>query len=121
LIVLPGICRPKICFHGTKYDCNHPDLELICQPKYGKLHAAIFRPRHPPGFANARAIAQDVSIKTALGAARANLANARFSVDYTEARHAETIAHVASRSDGPIRLLAAAWLGKTRLIDNVAV
>jgi pantoate--beta-alanine ligase len=46
---------------------------------------------------------------------------AGFAVDYFEARHAETLARVETLGDGPIRLLAAARLGKTRLIDNVAV
>lgn len=69
----------------------------------------------------ARAITQDVPIKTALDAARASLAEAQFSIDYVEARHAETLAPISARGDGPIRLLAAAWLGKTRLIDNIAV
>jgi pantoate--beta-alanine ligase len=44
-----------------------------------------------------------------------------FAVDYFEARHAETLGRVETLGDGPIRLLAAARLGKTRLIDNVAV
>jgi pantoate--beta-alanine ligase len=46
---------------------------------------------------------------------------AGFAVDYFEARHAETLARVEALSNGPIRLLAAARLGKTRLIDNIAV
>jgi pantoate--beta-alanine ligase len=46
---------------------------------------------------------------------------AGFAGDYFEARHAETLARVETQGDGPIRLLAAARLGKTRLIDNVAV
>jgi len=46
---------------------------------------------------------------------------AGFAVDYFEARHAETLGRVETLSDGPIRLLGAARLGKTRLIDNVAV
>ncbi len=66
-------------------------------------------------------IRSDVPIPAALDAARANLAGAHFVTDYFEARHAETLAPIASRDDGPIRLLAAAWLGKTRLIDNIAV
>ncbi len=49
------------------------------------------------------------------------LAAAGFALDYLEARHAETLAPVDSFADGPIRLLAAARLGKTRLIDNLAV
>ena len=46
---------------------------------------------------------------------------AGFAVDYFEARHAETLARIETQGDGPIRLLAAARLGKTRLIDNIAV
>jgi len=49
------------------------------------------------------------------------LTRAGFAVDYLEARHALTLARVASLKDGPIRLLAAAKLGTTRLIDNLAV
>jgi pantoate--beta-alanine ligase len=44
-----------------------------------------------------------------------------FAVDYFEARNAETLDRVETTADGPIRLLAAARLGKTRLIDNIAV
>jgi pantoate--beta-alanine ligase len=46
---------------------------------------------------------------------------AGFTVDYFEARHTETLAPVRSRKDGPLRLLVAAKLGRTRLIDNVGV
>jgi len=53
--------------------------------------------------------------------ARAAIERAGFLVDYLEARHAETLAPIASLTDGPIRLLVAAKLGRTRLIDNIAV
>lgn len=46
---------------------------------------------------------------------------AGFVVDYFEARNAETLAPVHSLADGPIRMLVAAKLGNTRLIDNMAV
>jgi pantoate--beta-alanine ligase len=46
---------------------------------------------------------------------------AGFAVDYLEARNAETLARAEILADGPLRLLVAARLGKTRLIDNVAV
>jgi pantoate--beta-alanine ligase len=46
---------------------------------------------------------------------------AGFAIDYLEARHAESLVRVETRADGPLRLLVAARLGKTRLIDNVAV
>jgi pantoate--beta-alanine ligase len=47
--------------------------------------------------------------------------DAGFALDYFEARHAETLAPVASVKDGPIRILVAAAIGNTRLIDNFAV
>jgi pantoate--beta-alanine ligase len=46
---------------------------------------------------------------------------AGFALDYFEVRHAETLAPIGSIKDGPMRILVAAKLGKTRLIDNVAV
>jgi pantoate--beta-alanine ligase len=49
------------------------------------------------------------------------IANGGFVLDYFEARHADTLAPIASVKDGPVRILVAAKLGKTRLIDNVAV
>ncbi|HWK97318.1 MAG TPA: pantoate--beta-alanine ligase [Pseudolabrys sp.] len=49
------------------------------------------------------------------------IAHAGFKLDYLEARHALTLKPVSSAKDGPIRLLVAAKIGKTRLIDNLAV
>jgi pantoate--beta-alanine ligase len=48
------------------------------------------------------------------------IGKAGFAVDYFEARNAETLDRVESAADGPLRLLVAAWIGKTRLIDNIA-
>jgi pantoate--beta-alanine ligase len=56
-----------------------------------------------------------------MGEAQEDVAAAGFVIDYLEARHARTLARVTGRDDGPIRLLAAARLGATRLIDNIAV
>lgn len=47
--------------------------------------------------------------------------NAGFALDYLDARHAETLAPVTSPKDGPLRLLIAAKIGSTRLIDNIKV
>ena len=69
----------------------------------------------------ARDISEGVTIETALNTARKTVAAAGFVTDYFEARHAETLAPVISREEGPIRLLAAAKLGKTRLIDNIGL
>lgn len=46
---------------------------------------------------------------------------AGFALDYLEARNALTLKPVSSQKDGPLRLLVAARIGKTRLIDNIAV
>lgn len=56
-----------------------------------------------------------------LGEARAALFDAGFdAVDYVALCDAVTLAAL-DRADRPARLLAAAWLGATRLIDNVSV
>jgi pantoate--beta-alanine ligase len=55
----------------------------------------------------------------AAASAEAVLAAQGFKVDYVAARNATTLAEPISGD--PLRLLAAAWLGKTRLIDNIAV
>ncbi|MFG1424121.1 pantoate--beta-alanine ligase [Roseixanthobacter liquoris] len=53
-------------------------------------------------------------------AAADRIAAAGLKVDYVAARHAESLAPLTG-ADEPVRLLAAAWLGKTRLIDNIGV
>ena len=60
-------------------------------------------------------------IEMVLEEGRARIASAEFALDYLEARHALTLAPVQSLKDGPIRLLVAAKIGKTRLIDNLGV
>jgi pantoate--beta-alanine ligase len=49
------------------------------------------------------------------------VAAAGFTLDYFEVRHADTLAPITSVKDGPMRILVAAQIGKTRLIDNVGV
>ena len=61
------------------------------------------------------------AIAAALAAGEETIRNAGFVLDYLEARHAETLAPVGSLGEGPIRMLVAARLGATRLIDNIAV
>jgi pantoate--beta-alanine ligase len=60
-------------------------------------------------------------VEMVLEEGRGQIALAEFALDYLEARHALTLAPIASVKDGPIRLLVAAKIGKTRLIDNLAV
>jgi pantoate--beta-alanine ligase len=68
----------------------------------------------------ARAIAGGTAPKNALEEGVAKLVGAGFKVDYLELRAADTLAEMNILTK-PARLLAAAWLGKTRLIDNIAL
>jgi pantoate--beta-alanine ligase len=61
------------------------------------------------------------AISAALRDGRTKIERAGFTIDYLEARNARTLAPVTATKDGPIRLLVAAKLGRTRLIDNIKV
>jgi pantoate--beta-alanine ligase len=77
------------------------------------LHRAI--------AAAAGKIAAGAALAGSLAAAKAEIAAAGFgAIDYVEARHAETLAPLVSASE-PGRVLAAAHLGRARLIDNVPI
>jgi pantoate--beta-alanine ligase len=70
----------------------------------------------------ARRLAADGgAVAAAMADGQARLRAAGFTaIDYVEVCDAETLAPLG-RVAGPARILAAAWLGDTRLIDNVAV
>jgi pantoate--beta-alanine ligase len=67
-----------------------------------------------------RALAKGTEVEAALGTAREMLIAAGFEIDYLVLCDAETLVPT-DRLDRPARLLAAAKLGGTRLIDNLAV
>jgi pantoate--beta-alanine ligase len=69
----------------------------------------------------ARRISGGSPIARSLADGRKAITAAGFALDYLEARNADTLTPVRGRADGPIRLLVAARLGKTRLIDNHGV
>ena len=69
----------------------------------------------------ARRIRAGEGIEPAVAGAAKLIEKAGFKLDYLEVRHAETLAPIASIKDGPLRMLVAARLGTTRLIDNIAV
>jgi pantoate--beta-alanine ligase len=71
--------------------------------------------------ASAKRIVAGDPIDDVLREARGQIGHAGFVVDYLEARHARTLEPVSDRKKGPMRLLVAAKLGKTRLIDNIGV
>jgi len=68
----------------------------------------------------ADAIAQGNAVARRTEDARHALAASGFRVDYLEARLPESLAPIDAGYAGPCRLLVAAWLGETRLIDNIA-
>ncbi len=71
--------------------------------------------------AAAAALTAGAELDGVLTAVRGRIAEAGFgAIDYVELRDGETLAPI-TRVERPARLLAAAWLGKARLIDNVPV
>jgi pantoate--beta-alanine ligase len=70
---------------------------------------------------SARRLRTGENIEAAMAAGAEIIAAAGFTLDYFEVRHAETLAPIASPKDGPMRILVAAKIGKTRLIDNIGV
>ena len=68
----------------------------------------------------AEKIRNGVEPQSATKAASRSLTTLGFKVDYVAARNAQTLG-LPKSTDEPIRLLAAAWMGTTRLIDNIAV
>jgi pantoate--beta-alanine ligase len=60
-------------------------------------------------------------LEAAMAAGAELITDAGFVLDYFAARHADTLAPIASAKDKPVRILVAAKLGKTRLIDNIGV
>jgi pantoate--beta-alanine ligase len=61
------------------------------------------------------------SIEATMAGGAEMIRAAGFALDYFEVRHAETLAPVSSTGAGPLRILVAAKIGNTRLIDNMAV
>jgi pantoate--beta-alanine ligase len=70
---------------------------------------------------SARRLRAGDDIAAAMAGGAEMITGAGFALDYFEARHAETLAPIASVKDGPVRILLAARIGKTRLIDNIGV
>ncbi len=69
----------------------------------------------------AHKIARGGEINRVLGAAKTKLGRSGFRLDYLEARDSKTLQPLAKGFSGTARLLVAAWLGKTRLIDNISL
>ncbi len=73
-------------------------------------------------FEAAERLSEGVAAAPVLARGKQRLLEAGFHrVDYLELREAATLAPLERVNERPARLLTAAWLGHTRLIDNVAV
>jgi pantoate--beta-alanine ligase len=70
---------------------------------------------------SARRLRAGEDIDAAIARGAEMIRNVGFALDYLEVRHAETLAPIASIKDGPMRMLVAARIGTTRLIDNIGV
>jgi pantoate--beta-alanine ligase len=90
---------------------------LYLSPEERRIAPTLFRAMKET-VRRARA-GEDLQAAIALGAEMIRAAG--FVLDYFEVRHAETLAPVESIKSGPLRVLVAAKIGKTRLIDNMAL
>jgi pantoate--beta-alanine ligase len=140
-------CRPDIAIFGQKdfqqlkvvtrlaRDLDLP-LKVIGAPTLREKDGLALSSRNvylsareravaPVLYAALSACAQQIrsgqAIAQAVDVASDTIRHAGFAIDYVEARHAETLAPVHQLKDGPIRLLVAARIGTTRLIDNIPV
>jgi pantoate--beta-alanine ligase len=140
-------CRPDIAIFGEKdyqqlkviaaltRDLDLP-IEILGAPIVREADGLAMSSRNAYLSASERAVAPtlhrvlaDCAEEIARGAepaavirrGRATIEQAGFVLDYLDARNADTLRPIASAPAGPLRLLVAARLGRTRLIDNVAV
>ncbi len=101
---------------------EHDGLAMSSRNAYLSAEERVKAPALYVAIAGAaKDIAAGGEIEATVEAARQKLITAGFdSVDYVEARHADTLAPLTNTSNHG-RILAAARLGRTRLIDNVPV
>ena len=90
---------------------------VYVSPQYRAAAPTLYRAMHEA----AQRIRAGDNIEEAIGVSTKRIVKAGFWLDYFEARNAESLAPIASHEDRPIRLLIAATIGTTRLIDNIAV
>ncbi len=140
-------CRPDVAIFGEKdyqqlkvvrslaADLGLP-IEIMGAPIVRERDGLAMSSRNAYLSADERAVAptlhrvlEDCADKIGRGAepepvleqGRAEIERAGFVLDYLEARNADTLRRLESAQERPMRLLVAARLAGTRLIDNVAV
>ncbi len=90
---------------------------VLLTPEQRRRAAALFQVLSDM----AERLAKGAPAQPELARGRTVLIEAGFErIDYLDLRHGETLAAL-ERAEAPARLFAAAWLGETRLIDNVPV
>ena len=109
IIGAPAIREPDGLAMSSRNRYLTPDERRIAPGLHAQLTAA------------ADSIAAGSRISIACAKARNALGQTGFKVDYFTLRDALTLSPVDTLSGQPLRLLAAASLGQTRLIDNLAV
>ena len=90
---------------------------VYLSPEERRTAPTLYRVMHEA----AAAIAQGTPPAPSLARAILALGEAGFAVEYLELRDAETLAPVTEKPNSTARLLVAARLGHTRLIDNIPV
>jgi pantoate--beta-alanine ligase len=101
---------------------EHDGLALSSRNRYLRLTERLAAPALFRALKAAAAkIGAGVPITVALQTAREAITQAGLQVDYFEARNADTLEPLKGSAGEPIRLLAAARIGTTRLIDNIAL
>lgn len=98
---------------GLALSSRNAYLSAEERPVAPELHRAI--------EAAAHAIRSGELASTAIEEARQRISAAGFDIDYVELRDANTLRPPQSQEDEELRILVAARLGATRLIDNVPV
>jgi pantoate--beta-alanine ligase len=90
---------------------------VYLSPEHRRVAPALYRAMKE----TAKRLRGGDQLEAAMASGAELITAAGFALDYFEARHAHTLAPIESIKDGPIRLLVAAKIGNTRLIDNVGV
>jgi pantoate--beta-alanine ligase len=107
---------------GSKTVREHDGLAMSSRNVYLSPEQRLMAPElYRAMKESALALRAGDDIKAAMAGGTELITNAGFALDYFEVRHAETLAPIASTKDGPMRILVAARIGETRLIDNIAV
>lgn len=110
----------EIAGHPTVREAD--GLAMSSRNAYMSAEERVLAPLiHRVLLQTADAVANGAPIAAATSRGRDELSAAGFKVDYLAVRDAETLVPVEDGTARPLRALAAAWLGKTRLIDNLAV